>query len=371
MSRRGENIRKRQDGRWEGRFKNGTDSTGRSKYQSVYGKTYSEVKKKLTEARENSIKNFYPTKNYNFAEVLELWLKASKIKIKASTETKYEYMINRHILPELGGIKVSDLNTVIINSFLDKKLHQGRLNVSGGLSPAYVQTISIIINSALKFAASEEMCRPLKNPILKPALDRKTLDIFNPDEQLKLEKYLLHRTDETKMGIFIALHTGMRIGEICALKWDDVELDDSIIKVNSTVTRIKSATGPSTCLTIGSPKTKASLREIPISSILMPTLADMHKKRKSTYVVSDTHDFVATRTFDYRYRKILKSAEIAEKNFHTLRHTFATRCINAGVDVKTLSEILGHANVGITLNTYVHPSMEMKKSQLEKLYTAI
>ncbi len=373
MSRRGEYIRKRKDNRWEGRYKLCLNEEGKWKYRSVYGKTYGEVKEKLSYAktRELSFAKKQTPEN-NFSAILSLWLKSIQVRIKPSTENKYQYMIEKHISPVLGNYKVSDLNTTLINSFLNAKLKNGKLNGTGGLAPAYVQTMSVIIASALHFAAQEEMCHPLKSPIYKPSSVKTNLRILTEEEQKRFKSVLLYNIDETKLGVLIALYTGLRIGEICALSWKDIDFECSVIRVNHTVARVKCDDGSGkTKLIIDAPKTKSSLREIPIPSILFPILKQRALASKSDYVVSTNGTFVSTRTFDYRYRALLRKSEISELNFHSLRHTFATRCVNAGVDVKTLSEILGHSNVSITLNLYVHPSFEMKKAQLEKLCLAV
>lgn len=166
------------------------------------------------------------------------------------------------------------------------------------------------------------------------------------------------------------VHMGLRIGEVCALTWDDVDFENEIIHIRSTVARIKNTQKVceyKTHLIIDKPKTKSSLRDIPIPSSLLPLLLKMRKKACSRYVISDKETFTSPRTFEYRYHELLDICDIESINYHALLHTFATRCVEVGVDVKTLSEILGHADVSITLNTYVHPSIELKRKQMEKL----
>ena len=187
--------------------------------------------------------------------------------------------------------------------------------------------------------------------------------------QNKLENYLLQDIDETKLGVYMSLYTGMRIGEICALSWEDVDLQNRVIYVRHTVVRIRTEEDGKviTKQIIDRPKTNASLRCIPICSSLLNVLGSYAEHSRSEYVVSNNPQFVLPRTYEYRYSRLLKLSNIPHINYHALRHTFATRCIESGVDVKSLSEILGHANVSITLNTYVHSSIELKREQLEKL----
>lgn len=370
MPKRSDNIYKRKDGRWEGRYKVGSYEDGRTKYRSVYGITYTETKDKLKSIRENAFPINKTKKEKRFCEVLELWLANNRIGLKGSTEHKYRYMIDKHIIPDLGDKKVSHLSACVINSYLDNKIKNGRLDKKGGLSPSYVKTMMLIIKSTISFAAEEKMCLPLNSTISKPALRKKELPILTKDEQRKFEAYLSQGLNPTKLGILISLHTGLRIGEICALAWDDIDLKASIIHVRHTISRVgceEQKLSGKTYLTIDTPKTQSSMRDIPISSGMAPYLERMYKNAYSKYVVSDSCSFVSPRTYEYRYHKLLQECGITSINYHALRHTFATRCVEAGVDVKSLSEILGHSNVSITLNTYVHSSMEQKRMQMEKL----
>lgn len=187
-------------------------------------------------------------------------------------------------------------------------------------------------------------------------------------EQKALEHCLTENMSAEKLLIYITLYTGLRIGEACALRWEDISLDSRLIYVRQTVSRIWSFRDgkKDSRLVVSSPKTKSSLRNIPICSRLYTILADFPNRKTQGYIIGDGA-FTSPRTFEYRYKKILKEARLTPVHYHTLRHTFATRCIECGVDIKSLSEILGHANVAITLNTYVHSSMELKRIQLEKL----
>lgn len=370
MSKRGDNIHKRKDGRWEGRYSKGRNHNGSIKYGSVYAKSYREVKDKLTVILAVPPQNLIlRNRERNFGEVANLWMQNNRIRLKGASINKYQNLIDTHIMPELGGEKLSVFTTTMINSFLTQKLQEGRLDKKGGLSASYVRSIMHVISSILKFAVQEQMCLPLKSPICKPAVSKNDITILSLEEQKQLEKHLLSELNPAKAGILISLHTGLRIGEICALSWEDIDLENHIIRVRHTIARVQNTNANSpnaTCLIIDSPKTKASIRDIPISSVLLPILVELITMT-SKFVVSETNGFISPRTYEYRYHRLLDESGINSINYHALRHTFATRCIEAGVDIKSLSEILGHNNVGVTLNTYVHSSMEMKKTQLEKL----
>ena len=371
MPRKGENIRKRKDGRWEGRYKRGFKENGTTDYGSVYGKTYKEVKEKLSAAKHDLFAaDIVPNCERRFSEVLSLWLQANRIRLKGGSEQRYDYLIQTHILPELGGLKLSQISATIVNTFLMSKLTNGRIDGRGGLSPSYVSSIMIIVNSAISFAVAEQMCQPLRTPIYMPQKEKQELEILSYEAQSAIELFVCNNLSGTNVGVLISLYTGLRIGEVCALSWDDVDLVEGIIHVRHTIARIKNKSkdaATKTLLVIEEPKTKASKRDIPIPSVLLPILTKYKKISKSNYVVADNYDFISPRTYEYRYHRLLEQCGVNSINYHALRHTFASRCVEVGVDIKSLSEILGHKNSSITLNTYVHSSMSQKRTQLDKL----
>lgn len=365
MPKRGENIRKRKDGRWEGRYRK---STGNVSYGSVYGKSYNEVKQKLKEIGQKQIlKIGMPGKERKFKEVLLLWKDANRIKHKGATETKYEYLMDKHIIPVLGDYNLSAITPFVLNDFMEQKLNNGNLKDKSALSQTYVRSMMIIILSALQYAVNEQMCLSFATPIFKPTAEKKELKILSEKEYEKLENYLCNNLNETNLGIIISLYSGLRIGEICALKWEDIDLENKILYVKSTIARVRNEKTGGTVLILDKPKTKASVRKIPIHSNLLNLLKKAIAISSSPFVISTNSQFVNPRTYEYRFHREFERCGIDPINYHALRHTFATRCISKGMDVKTLSEILGHANVSITLNTYVHSSMEMKLQQIEKI----
>lgn len=367
MARHGERIHKRKDGRWEGRYKTGNNENGRTLYTSVYGKTYAEVKKKLNDAEKGRDDSKQKWKNKKlFAYAVEQWFLTNRQSLKKSTAHKYEYLIDKHILPSLGTVKLNEISSIMLNEFAQKKLDCGSLNGKKGLSKSYVRSIMLIIDSVMKFAAQQGWCSLLAS-IYKPTPERKDLIILSAAEQAKLERSLILNLSVTAIGILLTLQTGLRIGEICALTWDDIDFNNCILYVRSTVSRVKNPHSTGTILIIDSPKTDSSIRAIPFKTSLRDLLLQVKLKAVSKYVISDKTDFISPRTFEYRYHKIMNQLQLPDLNYHALRHTFATRCIECGVDEKSLSEILGHSNVSITLNTYVHSSMNLKRAQIEKL----
>lgn len=369
MPKRGDNIRKRKDGRWEGRYKVGVLPSGQIKYRSVYGKTYSDVKLKLVSVKNNNTYNKCTKKELRFNELIEKWMASRSIRFKGATENKYWTIIDRHIIPTLGSLELSQITPSLINEFLNDKLNNGRIDGNGGLSPSYVNTVRIIILSVVQYGVEENLCEPLKANIYKPTINNNELTVLSEKSCKKLENALLTNLDCTALGVLISLHTGLRIGEVCALKWSDIDIELKILTVRQTVARVK-ANSDDNCksrLILDTPKTKNSLRKIPINSFLLPLFIKKKSESVSDFVISEQKTFVSPRTFEYRYHKILERFDIEQVNYHSLRHTFATRCIERGVDYKSLSEILGHANVNTTLNTYVHSSMELKRIQIEKI----
>lgn len=369
MAKRGENIRKRKDGRWEARYKKGVNSAGSPIYGSVYGKTYKEAKSRRQERIKHGEDLYSHSSNILFRDVQKLWVDQNRIRLKPATERKYQYMIDRHILPELGNLRLTQISAPVINSYLANKLKNGRLDGSGPLSPSYVRTITLIINSIMSFAAEEKLCPPLSSRVNKPVATSKELAVLSKTEQRVLVEAISTNPNGTAIGILIALYAGLRIGEICALEWEDEDFLDAIIRVRHTVSRVpdNSSSSNKSKLVIDKPKTASSVRTVPMCSALYEILKEYSCRHKYRYIVSNCSGFVSPRTFEYRYHEILKRSGVKQINFHALRHTFATRCIEADVDIKSLSEILGHSNVSITLSTYVHSSMDLKRRQLEKL----
>ena len=301
-----------------------------------------------------------------FKEAAVLWMKARTGTCKGATVMKYDNLLRRHILPSLGGHELSEINTVLLADFMHYKLNCGRLDGAGGLSPSYVKSIMMLVMEIVDFAAEEKLCTPIRIRLRKPFVEKREPEILALSMQSRLEGYLLQTPDETNIGILLSLGTGLRISEVCALRWADIDFQGAILHVRATVTRVRNSAAEkcATKLVIGRPKTKASLRDIPIPKRLMYALLSLYEKRKSEYVISEKQDFVSPRTYEYRFHKVLVQCGIPSVHYHVLRHTFATRCIEFGVDVKTLSEILGHANVSITLNTYVHSSIEPNASDV-------
>lgn len=368
MSKRGENIHKRKDGRWEARIR--TEATAK-KYVSVYGKSYREVRDKKNRLL-TSCKLVTTTVNSEkrLADVISQWEETNLVMQKDSTKLKYSFLINQHINPELGELPISKIDSFKITQFFNKKLQEGRLDKSGGLEPSYLKVMVSILKSVIQFAVEQKYCNPIKISFHVPKPPKRELVILDQKDQIRLENEIVKECTLTGLGILLSLNAGLRISEICALRWEDINLSQNYISVRHTISRVPATddTGTAkTSLVMETPKTYASLRDIPIPLRLVPVLKKMKSSAISEYVVSDRKTFISPRTYEYRFHKLLAAYDIPKINYHALRHTFATRCIEVGIDIKTLSELMGHSNVSITLNTYVHSSMELKRQQIEKL----
>ena len=272
MPRRGENIRKRKDGRWEARYANGVNAKGQKTYASVYADSYREVKKKReTAIKQKHVPSNDERKDLRFKDILYLWVENNKIRLKASTVYRYSYLIESHILPALGSLYICNIDSSTINSFLESKIHGGRLDGKGGLSASYIRSIVQIINSTLKFAAENNLCSPLSGKINKPPMKSQELSILSAEDRQTLEYALLHGMDETKLGIYLSLNTGLRIGEVCALSWEDIDFANKIMFIRHTVVRVRCKENGKliTKQIVGEPKTRSSLRKIPLNSDLI------------------------------------------------------------------------------------------------------
>ena len=376
MPRKGENIFKRKDGRWEGRYVKAHDGK-KIIYGYVYGKSYSEVKKKKSEAvkeirhEKPRWENFKPSKSPNFENIARQWLEELKPIRKKSTIVKYMSQLKNYIIPAFGNFNLSDIGNEDIISFANKLFSEGRNGQK--LAPKTVSDILSRMKSIRRFAMLRGYeVNYVPNAVEIP-LRQGQIRVLTSTEENKLLRYLKKHFDLTALGIFLSLFTGIRIGELCALKWSDFSFSDKEFQVKRTMQRLHNLnedTAKKTFIEIGEPKSPSSLRKIPIPAELMKYLKLAYVK--DAYVLSGSKDkFVEPRTMENRFKSVLKKCGIEKFNFHVLRHSFATKCVELGFDIKSLSEILGHANVNITLNRYVHPSMKLKHANMNKLNSLI
>lgn len=376
MSRTGENIYKRKDGRWEARYIDSYDGNGKAKYRYLYAPTYTEVKAKLLKAQNYAdlTSDLEKTKDKEKYEYwLDAWLHAKRLGVKESTYIRYRNTIENHIKPDLGKYPINKISTSLMEQFVSRKLQNGRIDRNGGLSPKSLSDIMVIVKESFKYAHSygvSVVCSFERISFKKNAQEMRVLSFL---EEQRLLSVLFKDLDRYKMGVFICLYTGIRIGELCALQWKNVSLSENAIKIEYTMQRLQSENlnaAQKTRIIVTEPKSYAALRTIPLPGFVIDVIKPFAGS-PNTYVLSgECKKIIEPRTMQNRFKAYLAEGKIEEANFHSLRHTFATRCIEAGFDVKTLSEILGHSSVKITLDKYVHSSMQLKRSNMEKLKPA-
>lgn len=290
-----------------------------------------------------------------YKDVLNNWLIERKIFLKYSTYTNYYNIIHNHIMPYLGDYNIRSLNNNILQQFILQQLENGRADNQGGISYKYAKDIITVLKLTLDFQIKIQL--PYHPP--------KQIQIFDKEHQIKLINYLQSQINHKNFGILLCIHTGLRIGELCALKWGDININTKILSINKTMIRTYTKEDGSK-LNITPPKTRSSIRNVPLNSWIMQ-YATLLQGEDDHYILTNKPSYIEPNKYRLYYNKILKDLELPHLTFHALRHTFATRCIECGCDYKSLSELLGHSNVSITMNIYVHPQMELKRKCVELL----
>lgn len=301
-----------------------------------------------------------------FQTVLEMWLKEKKEYVKESTYAYYHFEAAYYISPLLGALQLSEVTEERIQNAVFT--WQGKGMESGhALKKSTVQNLVTLIKQVLKFAVRKGF---MNHTIIEihfvPQGIAKGQMVFNQKEQAQLIQATLDNLNCRTFGILLCINSGLRIGEICALKWADIDLTNGVLHVTKTLQRIYTENEESkTEIIITAPKTPTSVREVPLSKRILSIINTFHARNASHYVLTNTEHYMEPRSFRRFYKIFLKENNIRELHFHCLRHTFATRCIEGGADYKCVSEILGHATINTTLNMYVHPQLEEKRKCVE------
>jgi integrase len=367
--RTGQNIFKRRDGRWEARYHKGRDSAGKLIYGFCYGKSYSEVKARVEEAKRQAsifIEASPELLRKQFHHYCEEWLKVNQLRVRTSTYTKYQTALEKHIIPALGNFFPNELTSIMISNFSQSMLYEK------GLSSKTVKDILLVLHSVVKYTSKHYVGSMAEIEIIYPRVEERTVRVLSASEQKKLTEYLLIDADRCKLGVLLSLWTGLRIGELCALRGKGISCCDGLIRIEATMQRVRKSNSeavqaPKTSIIIGPPKSKSSIRSIPLTKTTLDLCQRLLPLQDHEFVLSGTSHYMEPRALQYKFKEYMDDLNFGEVHFHTLRHTFATRCIEAGVDVKTLSEILGHSNPTITIKKYVHSSMDMKRRGLDRL----
>lgn len=304
-------------------------------------------------------------------EWLDFWLNEyQKNSIKLKTYALYNDCINKHINPILGDYDLNDLSLEVLQKFVNAKLNNGNLQSGKSLSVSSVYRMLSILKLSLSLAVSMGKCEKEFVSLVKlPRTNRKKIEAFTKEEQKQIE-YVCLKKKRNYIGFIICLYTGIRLGELLALTWEDVDFENNMISINKTLGQFY--INGKTTTHINSPKTRNSNRIIPFSKQLKALLQDKKKISNSKYVISSNNgNMVKNRQYQKTFKSLLEQCGIAHKGIHSLRHTFATRSIETGMDVKTLSEILGHGNTVITLKRYTHSMIEQKIKSIDKLDMAL
>ena len=366
MPKKGENIFKRRDGRWEARYIKGRELSGKIKYGFCYGRTYREAKEKVSQCKAALLSGLpapAASSRKRFAAFCGEWLQAERGRVKDSTYVKYDTILSKHIMPKLGECFLPGLSSLTVEKFTQELLDEG-------LSVKTVRDILAVLRSVLKYAAKQLPGSFPAVEISYPKMPKHDVRVLSVEEQRRFVAYLRADMDVCRFGILLALMTGLRIGELCALRWENVSLQERTIRVDATMQRLRDLDRGGkgkTKVVVGSPKSDSSVRTIPLTDSAVRLCARFDPNHPAAYVLTGTEQFMEPRQAQARLKKYTEACGLEGVHFHTIRHTFATRCVESGFEIKSLSEIMGHANASITLNRYVHVSMELKRENMDKL----
>jgi len=306
------------------------------------------------------------TTQKTFAQIVELWKKDKQLYVKKSSFSAYVLLLENHLLPKFA--EVSSIEDEEVQQFVFQKLEQG-------LSQKSIKDVLIVLKMVMKFGAKYKWIQYTPFDIQYPTVrENQSIEVLTRTHQKKVMNYIQEHFTFRNLGVYICLCSGMRIGEICALTWEDIDTDNGIINIRKTIQRIYIIEDGKrrTELLLDTPKTKNSIREVPMSRDLLRMLKPFKKIVNPLFFVL-TNDAKPTEPRTYRsyYKNLMKQLEIPEIKFHGLRHSFATRCIESKCDYKTVSVLLGHSNISTTLNLYVHPNLEQKKKAIDQMFKAL
>lgn len=299
------------------------------------------------------------------------WIESKEKFVKESTFASYSNILVNHLLPKFGKYRITQITEEEIQRYVFELLANGRLDSRGGLCERATKDIIVVLKNTLKDAIRVKLLPPTIFEIRFPlSKNNQKLKIISHDIQQRLIQSVYLNLNRKTAGILLCLYTGLRIGEICGLKDKDFNIDTQILNISRTLQRVYKknldGTGKSRLIET-TPKSRTSTREIPLSQILMPVLSRFWNSNSDNYFLSGNSKCIEVRTYRSFFERFLEKNKIEKFNFHSLRHTFATRCIESGADCKTVSELLGHSTVNMTLNLYVHPQIEQKRKCVNML----
>lgn len=363
MAKTGSNIYRRKDGRYEGRVPHGKTVYQKTKYIYVYGKTLKEVKEKM-----RCLKEAEKMEDNGDALLVrscaQEWMERKKGQWKPTTYDAYSRLLDRYVIPVLGDYRAEEVTTEVLEAFSEEIQ-----NISGkNLTGAYRKYVCNLTRQVLEFASEQGNVQFSLPELPEFQIKKKNTELPSEGEFEILKSFLAqHVEDETCLGILLAMYTGIRIGELCALRWKNVNLENGCLMISSNLQRVRNyeeeiAGRTQVCTQM--PKTVQSVRAVPLPDSLVQILKEKKQNPEAYLIPGKKNEWTDVRTLQYRFAAILRKCGIEPFRFHMLRHAFASRCIWQGCDVKSLSEVLGHSSVQITMDIYVHSSMKQKKDMV-------
>ena len=304
--------------------------------------------------------------NNTFEEIVVLWQADKKQYVKRSTYSAYSLLIANHLLPAFTGI--NDVTEILVQDFVFTKLEQG-------LSQKSIKDILIVLKMILRYCVKQGYLEHHEIDVKFPTeRERQEVEVLSRNNQKRIMEYVQSHFTFMNLGIYICLCAGLRIGEVCALVWDDIDVESGVINISKTIQRIYVIDNGEkhTEVIIDTPKSKNSIREIPIAKDLLRMIKPFKKVVNGNfYVLTNSDQPTEPRTYRNYYKRLMEQLNMPKLKFHGLRHSFATRCIESKCDYKTVSVLLGHSNISTTLNLYVHPNMEQKKKCVEQMFKTL
>lgn len=365
MARRGENIYRRKDGRYEGRYVIGKTAKGKTRFGYVYARQFSEARRLLLEKKaEQQRKTGRPAgaRRITVAKWMRTWMESELLgSVKPSSYQVYLRQFERHVLPALGGYALSELTQGIVHGFVMQ------LEASN-LARSTAKGIYRLLAAAMRSAQEEGLI--LKNPCRKIRVQREERAAQRALSRQEQEALCAQPEGQADLPALLSLYTGMRLGEICGLKWTDVDWERQTIAVRRTaqrVARLDPTGGGRTMLMVGSTKSLRSERVLPAPAFLLERLKERRAETASEYIFGVSNRAAEPRTLQRRFRRQMERLGITGVHFHTLRHSFATRLLELGIDVKTVSALLGHRSAKTTLDFYAHVLIDRQRSAMERL----
>ena len=353
--KKGENVHQRKDGRWEARYIKERAPSGKIVYGFCYGASREEA---LGKAKETQKPDSRP-----IAEFLDGWLEECGTRVKASTLENYRTAAEKYLKPRLGDKYPDELDRKALEHFKQELLEEDKLSASR------IQTVLLVLRSVLRYARQDCPQFDETARVSYPSMPRQAARLLTEEEQLQLTTCLQLEMDACKFGILLVLSTGLRVGELCALRWGDISVSDRTLQVSATMQRLRQADGQTQVIVSG-PRSAASERTIPLTERTAGMCGRMYTGDPSAYVLTGTRRPMEPRMAQRRLKKYKDFCGLKEVSFNTLRDTFAARCVESGMDPGSLCEIMGYSSVRLIPPAILQTSMSRKRTGVRLLEKA-